>query len=177
MRVVVGRIGRAHGVRGELSVEVRTDEPERRFTVGASLGLDDSAHTLVIRSVRPHTGRLLVFFDGVEDRTQAEALHGGLLTVEVGPAERPDDPEEFYDHQLAGLAVRTVDGDPVGDVTEVLHLPAQDALAVRTGDGREVLVPFVRELVPTVDVAAGFVLVEDVPGLLDPAAEPLAEEG
>lgn len=178
IRVVVGRIGRAHGVRGEVGVEVRTDEPDRRFASGTALAVDDSGRTLVVRSARPHAGRLLVTFEGVDDRTRAEALRGCLLTADVEPAERPDDPEEYYDHQLAGLSVRTPSGEPVGAVTEVLHLPAQDALAVRTEEGREVLVPFVAALVPSVDVDAGVVVVEDVPGLLDPdAAEPAAGEG
>ncbi|UYM04407.1 ribosome maturation factor RimM [Solicola gregarius] len=170
MDVVIGRIGRAHGVRGEVSVDVRTDEPERRFVVGASLTAEPSDRTLVVRTVRSHQGRLLVCFDGVGDRTAAEALRGAMLSVEVDPADVPDDPEEFYDHQLVGLAVRTVGGSDVGAVAQVVHLPAQDALEIRTTDGREVLVPFVEALVPTVDVTDGIVVVDDVRGLLDPDA-------
>lgn len=175
--VVIGRIGRAHGVRGEVSVDVRTDEPQRRFTVGARLSVDGSDRTLVIRTVREHQGRLLIVFDGVGDRTAAEALRGNVLVVDVDPAEAPDDPEEFYDHQLVGLAVRSTDGADIGTIAQVVHLPAQDALTVRTSDGREILIPFVEALVPTVDVAAGHVLVADVGGLLDPgAAESSAPE-
>ena len=170
MQVVIGRIGRAHGVRGETSVDVRTDEPERRFAVGSSVTVEGAARTLRVRAVRRHQGRLLVRFDGVDDRTAAESLRGSLLTLEVDPGETPDDPEEFYDHQLVGLAARSASGDEVGEVRQVVHLPAQDALEIRTPDGRDLLVPFVEELVPTVDVSAGQVVISDVRGLLDPAA-------
>lgn len=170
MDVVIGRIGRAHGVRGEVSVDVRTDEPERRFAVGASVSIEESGRALAIRTVRRHQGRLLVCFDGVADRTAAEALRGSVLTIEVDPTDEPDDPEEFYDHQLVGLAVRTVDGDAVGEVAQVVHLPAQDALEIRTPYGGELLVPFVEALVPTVELTEGYVTVADVRGLLDPDA-------
>lgn len=168
--VVVGRVGRAHGVRGEVSVDVRTDEPERRYVAGASLRVEESDRALVVRSTREHQGRLLVRFDGVDDRTGAEALRGCVLVVDVDPAEVPDDPTEYYDHQLVGLTVRSADGSDVGTVAQIVHLPGQDTLAVRAADGRELLVPFVEALVPHVDVAAGIVTVADVPGLLDPDA-------
>jgi 16S rRNA processing protein RimM len=165
--VVVGRIGRAHGIRGELNVEIRTDEPERRFAPGSSIVCE--GRTLVVESSRHHSGRLVVAFRGVSDRTAAEQLHGRILEAEIDPTERPDDPEEFYDHQLVGLQVRGSDDAVVGTVTSVVHLPEQDTLVV-DADGREVYVPFVSAIVPTVDVAAGFVQVSDVPGLLDPEA-------
>jgi 16S rRNA processing protein RimM len=170
--VVVGRIGRPHGVRGEVAVEIRTDEPQRRFTVGAVLRTDPGGRTLEIRTVRTHQERLLLSFRDVPDRTAAEALRGAMLVLDVPDTESPDDPEEFYDRQLVGLAVRPLaepGGEPgasIGTVTEVLHLPVQDVLAVRRDDGGEVLVPFVAELVPVVDPAAGHVGVLDVPGLL-----------
>ena len=104
----------------------------------------------------------------VPDRTAAETLRNSLLAVEVTPEERPEDPEEFYDHQLVGLAVHPVDGARVGVVAEVLHSGAQDVLVVRRDDGREAMVPFVAALVPEVDLAAGRILVADRPGLLDP---------
>jgi len=176
--VVVGRIGKAHGVKGEVSVEPRTDEPERRFAVGAVLATrtprGDEPHgaqrpaALTVRRTRWHQSRLLVTFEGVDDRTAAEALRGLSLAVRVDPAETPEDPEEFYDHQLVGLAVSTADGEPVGEVADVVHGTAQDLLAVRTPDGREVLVPFVTALVPVVDVPGGRVEVVDRPGLLAP---------
>ena len=170
MQVVIGRVGRAHGVRGDVSVDVRTDEPERRFAVGSSVSVEASGQTLIVDRVRTHQGRLLVGFDGVADRTAGEALRGSVLLAEVDPAEEPDDPDEFYDRQLVGLAVRSGDGAAVGEVVQVVHLPAQDALEVRTHDDRTLLVPFVEALVPTVDVDEGYVVVADVRGLLDPEA-------
>jgi len=175
MDVVVGRIGRAHGVRGEVAVEVRTDEPERRFLLGAVLRCDPGARPLTIRSVRTHQQRLLLGFEQLTDRSAVEPLNGALLVADVPEQESPQDPEEFYDRQLVGLAVRPLaepDAEPgasIGTVTEVLHLPVQDVLAVRRHDGGEVLIPFVAELVPLVDPVAGHVGVLDVPGLLAPA--------
>jgi 16S rRNA processing protein RimM len=183
--VVVGRVGKAHGIKGEVSVELRTDEPERRFAAGAALrtqvpsggqphGTDRPA-TLTVRSTRWHQTRLLVTFEEVRDRNGADAVRGLLLAVDVDPEEVPEDPEEFYDHQLVGLRVLTTAGAEVGELAEVVHGPAQDLLSVRAADGREILVPFVASLVPEVDVAGGRILVEDLPGLLSPAVED--EEG
>ncbi|TXL61145.1 ribosome maturation factor RimM [Aeromicrobium terrae] len=165
MLVVVGRLSRAHGIRGEIAVTVRTDEPERRFAPGSSLVC--GGRTLTVRSSRHHSGRLLVAFEEVPDRTAAEQLTGNLLEAEIDPSELPDDPEEFYDHQLVDLQVQAADGTVVGTVTSVLHLPEQDSLVVDV-DGREVIVPFVEALVPEVDLTAGHVRLSDVPGLLDP---------
>jgi 16S rRNA processing protein RimM len=182
--VVVGRIGRAHGIRGEVSVEPRTDEPERRFAVGAVLGTRNPQgseptgpgrpSTLTVRSSRWHQSRLLVTFAEVGDRTAAEALRGLALVVQLDPDEAPEDPDVFYDHQLVGLQVVTGDGLRAGEVSDVVHGTAQDLLAVRTTDGREVLVPFVSALVPRIDVRAGQVEVADRPGLLSPLED---EEG
>jgi len=172
--VVIGRIGRAHGIRGELNVEIRTDEPERRFAPGSSIICGD--RTLTVASSRHHSGRLLVAFREVPDRTAAEQLHGNILETEVDETERPDDPEEFYDHQLVGLQVRGPDNALVGTVTSVVHLPEQDTLVV-DADGREVLVPFVTALVPTVEVAEGYVRLADVAGLLDPDTADAVETG
>jgi 16S rRNA processing protein RimM len=167
MLVVVGRIGRAHGIRGELNVEIRTDEPERRFAPGSSIICGD--RTLTVASSRPHSGRLVVAFRGIDDRTAAEQLHGQILQAEVDAAERPVDPEEFYDHQLVGLSVHASDGTVVGTISDVVHLSEQDTLVVDV-DGREVLVPFVAAIVPVVDVPGGRVQLADLPGLLDPDA-------
>lgn len=172
MQLVVGRIGRPHGVRGELTVEVRTDSPERRFVPGSSLSTDPAtAGPLVIDDARWHSGRLLLTFAGIRDRTAAETLRNVKLVVEVPDDETPDDPDEFYDHQLIGLAVLDAAGETLGTVAEVLYLPSQELLAVRTTDEREVLVPFVTELVPEVDVAAGHVRVTPPPGLFDELPE------
>lgn len=168
MQLVVGRIGRPHGLRGEVTVEVRTDSPELRFVPGTALQTDPPCATpLVVEDVHWHGERLLLSFTGVEDRTAAEALRDVRLVVDVPDDERPDDPEEYYDHQLAGLVAVTVGGEEVGVVAEVLHLPSQDVLAVRRPDGAEVLVPFVAEIVPEVDLAGGRVVLDPPPGLLD----------
>ena len=179
--VVVGRIGKAHGIRGEVSVEPRTDEPDRRFADGVTLHLRlpdgslpqgrDRPPTLTVGSTRRHQTRLLVTFVEAGDRTAAEALRGLVLVAALDPAETPADPEEFYDHQLVGLSVVTTDGEPAGEVADVVHGSAQDLLVVRTPDGAEALVPFVNALVPLVDLAGGRVQVADRPGLLHPLGE------
>jgi 16S rRNA processing protein RimM len=175
MQLVVGRIGRAHGIKGEVGVEVRTDDPDLRFADGAQLLTDPPERgPLTVVETRWHSGRLLVRFKGVDDRTAAETLRGTLLVVEADEAARLEDPDEFYDHQLVGLAVVSTAGDAVGEVVDVLHLPAQDVLAIKRADGAEVLVPFVKELVPVIDLDARTVTVEPRPGLLDPEA---ADEG
>ena len=172
LQVVVGRVGRPHGIRGEVSVEVRTDEPDRRLGMGSVLLTDPpDAGPLTVAARRSAGGRLVVGFAGVPDRSAAEALRGILLLAEVDPDERPEDPDEFYDHQLVGLGVLTVDGRALGEVAEVLHLPGQDVLAVRGSAGpdsvpEEFLVPFVAAIVPDVDLRAGRVLVDPPPGLL-----------
>ena len=169
MWVVVGHIGRSHGIRGEVVVDPRTDEPAERFAIGATVRADGrQPQRLTIKSVRPHSGRLLVAFDEVVDRTDAEALRGVTLSAEVAADQMPADPEEFYDRQLVGLEVQLAEGGRAGNVVGVVHSPLQDLLAIRRPDGREVMVPFVAELVPKVDLAAGIVHVADRPGLLDP---------
>ena len=167
MRVVVARVGRALGVKGDVLIDSRTDEPERRFAIGNRLLVAESERWLVIESARHHGSRLCLHFAGIDDRTAAESLTGLLLEVERAPGERPADPDEYYDDALIGLAVVTQDGEPIGVVAEVLHLPAQDVLAVATAEGREVLVPFVSEIVPDVDLEAGRVVVHPPDGLLD----------
>ncbi|MFG3253518.1 ribosome maturation factor RimM [Streptomyces sp. NPDC048172] len=168
MQLVVARIGRAHGIKGEVTVEVRTDEPELRLGPGAVLATDpSSAGPLTIETGRVHSGRLLLRFEGVRDRTAAEALRNTLLIAEIDPEERPEDPEEFYDHQLADLDVVTRDGTPVGRIEEVAHPPGQDLLVVRREDGSEALIPFVTEIVPEIDLEAQRVVIDPPPGLLD----------
>ncbi|MEY9213541.1 ribosome maturation factor RimM [Thermobifida halotolerans] len=167
MRLVVGRIGRPHGVRGEVAVEVRTDTPEERFLEGAVLDTDPAdAGPLTITAVRRHGGRLLVRFGGIADRTAAEGLRGVFLVVDSADLPPLDDPDEFHDHELIGLRVETTDGAAVGSVADILH-HAQDTLVVRGERGGEVLVPFVRELVPEVDTGAGRILIDPPPGLLE----------
>lgn len=165
--VVVGRIGRAHGLRGEVAVEVLTDVPEVRFADGADVHLGSSSRTLRVVRTRWHSGRLLVTFEQIADRTAAEGLRGQFLAATVDPDERLDDDDEFFDRQLVGLAVRRIDGTDVGILTEVVHLPGHDLLAVSTADRGEVLVPFVAEIVTSVDLDAGEVVIDPPGGLVD----------
>lgn len=137
MQLVVGRIGRAHGIKGEVTVEVRTDEPELRLAPGSVLATDPaSAGPLTVATGRVHSGRLLLRFEGVPDRTAAEALRNTLLIADVDPDVQPEDPDEFYDHQLIDLDVVTADGTEVGRIAEISHLPHQDLLVVRRPDGQ-----------------------------------------
>jgi 16S rRNA processing protein RimM len=168
--IIVGVIGRAHGVRGEVAVELRTDEPERRFAPGQILGEEGGSRIFTVQTARDHSGHLLVKFAEVVDRTSAEAARGALLIASVEPDEQPDEPEEFYDRQLIGLTVTRPDGAEVGMVGSVLHLPAQDVLEIETATGTR-LVPFVAALVPEVDLNAGRLTVVDVAGLLDDRGE------
>ena len=170
VEVVVGVVGRPHGVRGEVAVESRTDEPDRRFAPGQQLRSEDSPRTLTVASMRWHSGRMLVHFAGLDDRTAAEAVRGIRLIADVDPDERPEEPGEFYDRQLIGLAVRTADAVRVGEVVDVLHLPAQDVLEIRTSAGLR-LVPFVADLVPEVDLEQGVLTVANREGLLTESNE------
>lgn len=168
MDVVVGRVGRAHGTRGEVSVQVRTDDPDGRFAPGSVLATDPGeAGPLTVTAARWHAGRMLVLFEEVPDRTAAEGLAGTFLVVDTAADAPLEDPEEFYDHELVGLEAVTVAGAVLGAVDSVLHVPGQDLLAVRGPDGREVLVPFVARIVPTVDVPGGRLVVDPPPGLLE----------
>jgi 16S rRNA processing protein RimM len=185
VRLVVARVGRAHGIRGEVTVEVRTDVPGERFVPGARLHLaagDDHANrsghehprpphagTLTLASVRDHNGTLLVSFAEVTGRDAAEALRGALLEADV--PDESDEDDAWYDHQLVGLRAVDPDGGALGEVVGVEHPPAQDLLVVRRPDGEQRLVPFVAALVPTVDISAGVVVVDAPPGLLDDLAE------
>jgi 16S rRNA processing protein RimM len=170
MQLVIGRVGRPHGIRGEVSVQVRTDDPARRFAAGSVLATEPAAcGPLTVVSTRWHSGRLLVTFAGSADRSQAETLTGALLLVdsaEVGP---PADPDEYNDYDLIGLQVLTTAGDLVGTVKDVLH-HGQDLLVVRpaTAAGDDALVPFVTAIVPEVDIAAGRLVIDPPPGLLGP---------
>jgi 16S rRNA processing protein RimM len=182
IEVVVGRIGKPHGIRGEVTLDVRTDEPERRFAPGTTLraeapaGADRRPSSLTVARARWHQSTLLVTFEELADRNAAEAARGTVLHATIGLDETPDDPEEFYDHQLVGLDVVDVDGTSLGTVKALVHGSAQDLLTVRTADGRDALVPFVTALVPEVDLEAGRVVVADRPGLVSPFPEDAAEE-
>ncbi|MBB6120376.1 ribosome maturation factor RimM [Nocardiopsis algeriensis] len=167
MRLVVGRIGRAHGIRGDVAVDVRTDDPAERFAVGSVLATDPApTGPLTVAATKVHSGKLLVRFEGIADRDAAEELRGTLLLVDSEDLPPIDDPDEFHDHELIGLAAVTTGGEAVGTVDNVLH-HAQDLLVVATPDGRELLVPFVAALVPEVDTAGGRIVLDPPPGLLD----------
>ncbi|MEU2129964.1 ribosome maturation factor RimM [Streptomyces sp. NPDC018352] len=168
MQLVVARIGRAHGIKGEVTVEVRTDEPELRLGPGAVLATEPAgAGPLTIETGRVHSGRLLLRFEGVRDRTAAEALRNTLLIADVDPAELPEDPEEFYDHQLMDLDVVLADGTEIGRITEITHLPSQDLFIVERPDGSEVMIPFVEEIVTEIDLAEQRAVITPPPGLID----------
>jgi 16S rRNA processing protein RimM len=175
MLLVVGRIGRPHGVRGEVTVEVRTDEPEQRFAAGSVLITDSAAasvatvvpSTLTIEDVRWHQGRPLVLFDGYYDRDIVENLRNVLLCVDSGDVSSPDDPDEFLDHELVGLSVVSPSGEVLGTVARIDHAPASDLLVLDRAAGGTALVPFVKAIVPKVDVAGGKVVVDAPAGLLD----------
>jgi 16S rRNA processing protein RimM len=168
MQLVVGRIIRPHGLRGEVVVDVRTDEPDRRYVVGTVLATDPTtAGPLTIEAIRPHQGRLLVTFGGVPDRDTAEDLRGVLLCVDSDSVVAPEDPDEFHDQQLIGLRAESPAGEPIGEVVAIEHAPASDLLVVRRTDGRNALVPFVHAIVPEVDVAGGRVVLTPPDGLFD----------
>lgn len=168
MQLVVGRIGRAHGVAGEVVVAVRTDDPDARFADGNVLATDPADRgPLTVAGSRWHSGRLLITFVGINDRSAAESLSGTTLVVDTDDLPDLDDPEEFYDHQLIGLAVLDTAGTPLGTVADVIHGPASDLLAVTRTDGGEALVPFVKAIVPTIDVAAGRIVIDPPAGLFE----------
>jgi 16S rRNA processing protein RimM len=169
--VVVGRIGRPHGVRGEVTIELRTDDPDLRFAPGAELLTDPAERgPLTVAGRRWHRDVLLVAFEGpagpVESREDAELLRDTLVLVPVDALPELDDPDDFYDHELVGLTARLLDGTEIGEITAVRH-EGSDLLVVRRPDAGDLLVPFVKAIVPTVDLAAGYVVVDPPEGLLE----------
>ena len=178
MRLVVARVGRPHGIRGEVTVELHTDEPEERLAAGCVLfTAEDGGASLQVADARWHQHRLLLRFADVHDRNDAERLRGQYLHAEIDAAARPADEAEWYDHQLAGLVVHDPAGTLVGSVSDVVHLPGQDLLEITvSATGARRLVPFVAEIVTSVDVAAGVLVVADRPGLLQEEADGLGEE-
>jgi 16S rRNA processing protein RimM len=169
MDLVVGRVVKSHGIHGELVVQARTDSPDQRFAPGASLRgslRDQPTRRYTVEGAREHSGRLLVALAEVADRSAADALRGMLFLVDSDDLPPSTDPDEFYDHELEGLEARLTDGTVLGTVAEVLHAPGSDLLAVRS-DGREILIPFVTAIVPTVSVSDGYVVVDPPEGLLE----------
>lgn len=168
VEVIIGTVGRAHGLRGEVSVHSRTDFPADRYAPGVRVRTS-RGQVLTVADARPHQGGLLVRFLEITDRATAEDLRGSDLWAAGMPAEATT-AEEYHDVELIGLAVVDAAGGVLGSVAEVLHLPAQDVLVVRTPTGDR-LVPFVQALVPEIDLAAGRLEVVAIPGLFDDAAE------
>ena len=151
MRLLVGRIGRAHGILGEATIEVRTDEPDRRFAIGATVQTDSNGNLKII-SGRVHNGILLLGFEGIADRNGIEKLRNTLLYADVDINETNDDEDEYHVMQLIGCAAVLESGEAFGEVSDVINLPGQDLLAIKTVHGEQ-LIPFVHQLVPTVDIA------------------------
>lgn len=180
MQLTVGTVGRAHGLRGEVAVDVRTDTPAERFAVGTVLVTQPaSAGPLTVTRTREQNGRWYLTFAEASDRTAAEGLRGVELVVDV---EASDEEDAWYPYELVGLRAEREDGTVVGEVVGLEHLPAQDALVVREPGGDRTLVPFVRAIVPVVDVAGGRVVLDPPRGLLasdpvDDDAEPGAGPG
>jgi 16S rRNA processing protein RimM len=163
--VVVGKVTKAHGLGGEVTILPLTDNPDR-FARGNVVYLENG-RVLTIRGTRDNGTRLLVTFDGVADRTTAEALRGSLLVVPQ--SDLPDLPEgTYWPHQLEGCQVVTEDGRVVGAITDVVANPANDIWVTTAPDGDEILVPAIRQVVLGVDIAAGRVVVREVPGITGP---------
>jgi 16S rRNA processing protein RimM len=150
MRLLVGRIGRAHGILGEATIEVRTDDPDARFAIGQKLQTDGH-DDLTITSGRVHNGILLLGFAGFSDRNQIEKLRNTLLYAQVDINEVREDEDDYHVLQIIGCQAFLEDETLLGEVTDVINLPGQDLLAIKTTSG-EALIPFVRQLVPVVDV-------------------------
>ena len=168
MQLVVARIGRAHGVRGEVTIEVRTDKPEERFFVGEVLDTEPAnLGPLRIASVRNHNGTLLLSFEGREDRSQAEELRNVLLLANIELSDEELDEDEFHATEILGCSVLLESGALVGEVIDILQLPSQDTLVVRSqSDGGEILIPFVKKHVPELDLKLRRIIVKNVEGLI-----------
>ncbi|MCP9001379.1 ribosome maturation factor RimM [Pseudarthrobacter sp. RMG13] len=166
MQLQVARIGKPHGIRGEVTVQVLTDAPGDRFVPGTEFVVEPaSAGPLIVEGARWNKDILLLAFEGIETRNQAEALRGAKLFIETEELGEDDD-EGWYEHELVGLEAR-VGSQVVGKIAALHTLPVQDLLVVETPDGKEILVPFVEQIVPEVNVADGFVLLTPPHGLFE----------
>ncbi len=163
MHLVVGRIGRAHGILGEATIEVQTDEPDSRFKVGNKLILD-SGRELIIKSSRWHNQILLLGFEGFNDRNQIEGLRDQSISFEVDLSGLA--PGEYHYQQLIGCQVYLQNNELIGEVKEVVKLPGQDLLSVDK-NGIEVLIPMVKQIIISIDVLDKKIVVNPPEGLLD----------
>ncbi|RAM35329.1 ribosome maturation factor RimM [Arthrobacter globiformis] len=166
MQLQVARIGKPHGIRGEVTVQVLTDAPEDRFVPGTEFVVEPaSAGPLTLRSARWNKDILLLGFDEVADRNRAETLRGAKLFIETEELDEDDD-EGWYEHELVGLEAR-VGSQAVGKVTALNTMPVQDLLVIESADGKEILIPFVEQIVPEVNVGEGYVLLTPPAGLFE----------
>ncbi|MFC8681441.1 ribosome maturation factor RimM [Microbacterium ureisolvens] len=184
----VGRLVKAHGLKGAIKLELYTDDPEGRFVPGATFTLQVPESSpwhgkpLTVREFKFMNSHPVAFFEGVDDRSAAEELIRAILWVDEDAQPSPTEEDAWFDHQLVGLDV-VRDGQVVGKVARVDHLPAQDLLIVKVRD-EEVLVPFVKAIVPDVDIAAGRLIVTPPAGLFeelpddgdDTPAEPIEDD-
>ena len=167
----VGRLVKAHGLKGALKLELYTDSPDQRFRAGQELELQVPetsewfGKTVKVAELRFYNQAPVLFLEGIQDRSQAETLVKAILLIETDLEQLPEDPEAWYDHQLVGLTA-LVGEEVVGKVIRVDHLPAQDLLAIETSTG-EVLVPFVKQIVPLVDIQKGQVVLTPPAGLFE----------
>ena len=161
--VLVARIGKPHGLKGEVTVQVHTDSPQERFVEGASFSTEPDRGLLTIRAERVHNGIQLLSFEEASDRTAAEALRGTRL---FAAADEEDD-EGFYEDDLVGLEVVDTAGTTLGKVVALHPRPVQDLLEIELPDGRTAYLPFVEQIVPEVDLDAGKVIADPPPGLLE----------
>ena len=176
MQLQVARIGKPHGIRGEVTVQVLTDAPADRFVPGTEFVVEPvSAGPLTVESARWNKDILLLAFEGIETRNQAETLRGAKLFIETEELESDDD-EGWYEHELVGLEAR-VGSQVVGRIAALHTMPVQDLLVVEDADGKEILIPFVEQIVPEVNVAEGFVLLTPPAGLFDINSEDAAAGG
>lgn len=178
MQVQIARIGKPHGIRGEVTVQVMTDDPQNRFVPGAAFDVEpQQLGPLTVRSARWNKDILLLGFESVPDRNAAELLRGAKLFLETDEVDDDEDEDAWYEHELVGLKARVLSGtqegadgnsfEEVGTVSALNTMPAQDLLVVETFDGAEVLVPFVAEIVPEVNVDGGYLLLDPPAGLFD----------
>lgn len=178
----VGRLLKAHGLKGAIKLELYTDDPALRFVPGSVYTLqvpDESpwfGKTVTLKELKWYNDHAVVFLEGIDDRTAAESLVKAILWVDDDKDARPVEEDAWYDHQLVGLSVIR-GGSPVGSVSRVDHFPAQDLLVIDTGD-REVLVPFVKAIVTSVDIDAGTMSIDPPIGLFEEPVddEPLSDD-
>lgn len=170
MDLFVAKVGRPHGLKGDVFVDLRTDDPAQRFAVGQVLTTEPGGRELTVAGARVQNGRWVLRFDEVIDRDEAEELTGLDLTVAAADS---DEDDAWYAHELVGMSAVLTDGTAVGQISGIDHGAAHDFLILREPNGVQTLIPFVKEIVPDVDKAAGKVILNPPGGLLAADAENL----